>query len=380
MFDFAKLLEIEIEGRRIGGWSKASWDISQESTSQSASLEMFCDVMPDRPVYPNLVKGAKVKFLLNGYVKITGEIETRKGKLSKESYSLAISIKSATEKGKKGKAKFRKGQAKDVKLKDIFQEIADNAEIKIDVDGIPDETKAVYNCLGTNSPERELYLLALNNGIHLFADESGKYKVQEDSDNKRGDDLIQGLNFTEFDIGQGEEKEASEVASVGTKALTDTVRRDETITSLQKSMMNSKGNGKDVFFVEGDAGEETLKRVSRYLANRKAAASNGGTLEVFSPLQSSGKPWQAGAIHYVQVPSESLYDDMLLKSESGSVSKDSISCSLTICAKKGMSNKEGDIGGNARGVLEMKRRGISLNFNSYPFPWNAIIEQEIING
>lgn len=332
-------VKLEIESRLIP-IIKGSFSLSAEAGSQSASLTIFADNIPTSPIYAYVKKGVKAKLLIDNEVVITGEIESRSASGDKDSYAIELSLKSTPEKGLKNSAKLRNGQALKTPLKTIIQEVADNAGIKVNLKGIKkNPTKAIYNCIGNLDTLTELQNLAINNGIHMHCDHNGELVFSEENEDDYGDDLIYGKHFIKFNAKEGEEKDSKEVNAVGQKAFGE-IEREKTNPAIQKAVKKGNLDGVYEFYVDGDLDEQTLENVSTYLSNRVGGATTGIDIDFFTLSQPSGDPWRIKQKHYVQCPSENIYDDMILKSVSAEFSKDTCQVSCSFAPEKTFTNKK----------------------------------------
>ncbi|MGE3645451.1 MAG: hypothetical protein AB7F96_16505 [Beijerinckiaceae bacterium] len=376
-------IEVSVEGQTIREFSRVNGSISAESTEQTISFEVFRDSPPKSPVYPWLKDGKQATVKIGGSIVLTGEVESRRGEGKKDSYRLTFTVKSKPKKGQKSHAKIGKGQRKNTTPKKLIDEIAKNAGLTVKYKNVEDEEIKQHIILGDVTADKEIKNIARDRGYLVYADHDGHIRVESEDAGDTGCDLIVGENIIEFNVGQTQEKKRGKIKATGTRVLSKETNRKGTLTPQGiVQMKNVKIEGDWVVWVDGDHTPKSVKRRAKYEANRRDAASKTVSVTTFGLTAPDGKAYRVNNQHYVEVPSESVYDMLRLKSLEFTASKDEITTTLSLGPIKSLTNKLGGASGAAKAKSAVKRQqaGAKIVPGQYPEDWNAAAADDVPAG
>jgi prophage tail gpP-like protein len=366
-------ISVSTDGGSIEHFTRVTWSISAESTEQTATFEVFMDAPPPSPAYPFIVDEAQATVMIGGAIAITGEIESRKGEGDKESYKLSFTVKSKPKKGQKSHAKLGKGQKLNTTTKTVANEIAKNGGLDISYgEDVDDDKIEQHIAVGDTTTDHEIKNIFRDRGYLVYAHHDGTIRVEGADKGDSGCDLIVGQNVMDFSAEQSSEKKRGKIKATGTLTLSKDTNRKATLTPQGIQKMKSKIEGDWVVWADGDQSAKALKKRAKYESNRRDAAGKEVSFTLFGINAPDGKPWRVNAQHYCEVPSESVFDTLRLKSISGSATKTEIKVEVTLAPINGLSNSNAGAAAPTavRAAVKRQQKGAPLKKDQYPAPWN----------
>lgn len=349
-------------GQSFVGFTSGSWDLSAEGTEQSATLVLFTDAPPPSMAYSSLVPGVEATLSAFGQLYLTGKIETRNGVIKKGKYTLTITLKSKGKALQKATAKLAKGQALNTTPKKLISELAKNAGCEVEYGDVEDELIKQHVCIGDRNTDREIKSIGRDRGYLVYETHEGKIRVEGDHEGTNGVDLVLGVNVEDAEVKMSSEKEKGKIKTVGTRNLSKETNRAATLTPPGQATMNSKIVGEFVQWVDGDQTPKSLRRRAIFEVNRRSAEAKEAKLQFATVLAPDGSAWRLNAKHFVQVPSEGLFDVLRVKSGSFSFDKEEMNSTITLVPIAGLSNKSGKSSSGAskaKAAIAKKAAGVT---------------------
>lgn len=362
---------LSTEGGSYTGFTEGSWSLSAESTEQTAELKLFTNDIPKGMAYPDLVKGAECTLNVRGLLYITGTISKRKGKTTKKSYELEITVKSKGKALQKSTAKLGQGEQLNTNPEKIIKEIAQNAGIEVKFKDVEAEEIFRHVAIGDRSADREIKAVARDRGYLVYDDHEGKLRVEGEGSGDVSSDLILGTHFEECTVSDSDEKEKGKVKTVGTRNTSPQTNRQATLTPPGEKSMSNKVVGTFIRWVDGDQTPKSLKRRAIFEVNRRVAAGKEAEVKLLGLTLPGGQPVRVNAKHYVEIPTEGLYDVLRLKSASFSFKKEEEEVTLILGPIASLSNKEAKSSGASKAKAALGKKAAGVPSNSKTADWSG---------
>lgn len=158
--------------------------------------------------------------------------------------------------------------------------------------------------------QREVDRVCDEYGYWRYETRDGKLRVTDQAGPEFGEPLILGDNILSFDAMQSEEQANDEIVVKGQRTRKDMWGKDAIVSRVKRfsdSWVRSKPRPVTIQHFT-DATDEALERRACYEINKRSAASKDIKIETFHVMQRSGAPWDIGMLHYVEVPTEGIFD------------------------------------------------------------------------
>jgi prophage tail gpP-like protein len=223
----------------------------------------------------------------------------------------------------------------------------------------------------------ELHRICIENCYFMYETRDGQLCVCDGVGGSSGEPLILGQNILTFSAEQSEDKNKSKVKVKGQRSKKGVWGKKATEkTFVEKS--NPKVRNKAFQTVQhyGDATEKELERRARFELNKRNSESQKITIEVFHVQSSSGKPWDIGDTHYVEVPPEGIFDVFECTELTYHVNADKELKTVLTLSPPPSGGAGGASGGFGLAALNMglgmarrSQANIPISAESYPDPW-----------
>jgi prophage tail gpP-like protein len=409
-----KPVVIAIGGNVLETWTEMTLERKKEDLTGSLNVTIFGGALPPAPMATSAKCGAEITCYIGGQLAFTGTIDKREG--------------SGTKKGKKGSkeaGKDTQGESKmsvnigpneyTIKLsaRGKTKRLIDSSHQHPTTNMMQPTTKQVVEKLiepwgiqlqwlgevikldkqrfrdGQRVVD-ELIRVAVENCYFMYETRDGKLKVTDGvgSNSGSGDPLILGENILTFSAEQSEDKAKSKVKVKGQRTKKDIFGKKavkDTHTTVSNKKVKSKSH--ETVQMYGDATKKALERRARFEMNKRNSASQKITIEVFHVQTPSGKPWDIGDTHYVQVPPEGIFDvfecvELTYHCDHEKTLKTKLV--LSPPPSGGADGASGAGGGFGLSNLNMNQgaaarsqAGITLSEGTYPDPWTPPMLSEM---
>lgn len=408
-------VEIFIGGSKLAGWTEMSLSRKKKDLTGELSVSVFFTYMPKVPVIVNANRGKEITVYIGGHLAFTGAIDARKGTGAKKgaegtddnpeatpdaggaSRSVNIGANEYTVKiTARGKTKYLidsshqhpttnmlKPTNQEVlkKLLEPFKIELDwkSKTIKLDKVRFRDGAKVVD----------EVFRVGSENGHFIYETADGKLRVTDDTGRTSGEALILGENILSFSAEQSEADERSEIKVKGQRTEKGKWG-EEAVLKREKTVKDSSITSIVPYIIQhyGDGTDEALERRAKYEADKRSAESKTLTIEVFHVQSTTGKPWDIGTTHYVEVPPEGIFDEFECTEITYNVNNDKkLSTTLTLSPTPSSGIGGGSIDASGGGMLSAlssavsflsslgaSRRasaGVTFAPGEYPSPWTG---------
>jgi prophage tail gpP-like protein len=396
---------IVIGGQILETWTEMSLQRSKSELTGTLSVSIFAGGMPPSPLIREAKAGAEILCYIAGQLAFTGTVDKRQGTGSKKADSAGtddVDKTHGTEGGGDtslsssiGPTEYTiklsaRGQTKRLidsshqhpttnmvgqpTTKKVVEKLVEpwktevewlGEEIKLDKIRFRDGGRVVD----------ELYRVCLENCYFMYETRDGKLRVTDGVGTDEGDPLILGRNIMTFSAEQSEDEAKSKIKVKGQR--TDKMKwGKDAVEKTFKEVEDSWVKDFVPLTVQhyGDADDKTLERRARFEMNKRSADSKKITIDVFHVQTPSGKPWDVGTTHYVEVPPEGIYDMFECTELTYSVNADSeLKTTLTLSPPPSKGEGEG------HGLDEMKmntgdarrsQSGVSMVDGQFPAAWS----------
>jgi prophage tail gpP-like protein len=392
---------IAIGGARLTTWTEMTLQRSKDEMTGQLSVTIFAGAMTSAPMIGAAKCGAPVTVYIGGQLAFIGTVDKREGSGTKKGKKGADETNQKEGKGEssatvnigpneytvkltaRGKTKrlidsshqhpttnMLKPTTKQVveKLIQPFKQMLDwrGEVIKLDKVRFRDGARVVD----------ELHRVALENCYFMYETRDGKLRVTDGvgTMSGAGDPLILGQNILTFSAEQSEDKAKSKVKVKGQRSKKE-IRGEKALRKTFKEVQNKLVKDFVPLIVQhyGDADDKTLERRARFEMNKRNSESKKITIEVFHVQTPSGRPWDIGDCHYVEVPPEGIFDMFECTELTYHVNADKELKTTLILSPPPSGGAGGGFGlsvlNMAIGAARRSQAGVALSSASYPDPW-----------
>lgn len=419
-----KPVVILVGGQELTTWTEMSLQRSKAEMTGSLDVTIFAGAMPSIPIARSARAGAEIQCYIAGQLAFTGTVDSRTGTGARKGHpGTATSTEEVHDGGgseESGGGSMNvnigpneytiklsaRGKTKRLidsshqhettnELKPTTKKMAEKLvkpfktqldwkakEIKLDKVRLRDGGRVVD----------ELHRLAVENAYFMYETRDGKLRVTDgvgSSDGGGGDPLILGQNILTFSAEQTEEPAKSEVKVKGQRSEKKKWGEDALLKTFKQIKDTSLVKDFAPLIVQhnGDATDEALERRGRFEMNRRNSDAKKITIEVFHVQTPSGKPWDIGDTHYVEVPPEGIFDMFEVTELTYTVSaKDTLKTTLTLSPPPSGGAGGGGGGGGGFGLSSLpmsigtarrSQAGVTLSDGEYPAPWSPPMLSEM---
>jgi prophage tail gpP-like protein len=399
-----KPVVIAVGGSELTTWTEMTLQRSKDKLTGQLSVTIFAGAMPSIPMVQAIKCGAEITVYIGGQLAFCGTIDMREG--------------SGTKKGKKGSdegnKKAGKGETKasvsigpneytiKISARGKTKRLIDSSHQHPTTNMLKPTTKEVVEKLiePWNVPLEwkgevikldkvrfrdgarvidELHRVALENCYFMYETRDGKLRVTDGvgGEGGSGDPLILGDNILTFSAEQSEDKAKSKIKVKGQRIKKE-IWGKKALEKTYKTTENKSVRNKALLTVQhyGDADDKTLERRARFEMNKRNSESKKITIEVFHVQTPSGKPWDIGDCHYVEVPPEGIYDMFECTELTYHVNAEKELKTTLILSPPPSGGTGGASGGfglsglnMSMGAARRSQAGITLSEANYPDPW-----------
>jgi prophage tail gpP-like protein len=399
-----KPVVIAVGGSALETWTEMTLQRKKEDLTGELNVTIFAGAMPSIPMVQAIKCGAEITVYVGGQLAFCGTVDKREG--------------SGTKKGKKGSdggdQKSGKGESKasvnigpteytiKITARGKTKRLIDSSHQHPTTNMLKPTTKEVVEKLiePWNVPLEwkgevikldkvrfrdgarvvdELHRVALENCYFMYETRDGKLRVTDGvgGDTGSGDALILGQNILTFSAEQSEDKAKSKIKVKGQRIKKE-IWGKKSLEKTYKTVTNQKVKDKCILCVQhyGDADDKTLERRARFEMNKRNSDSQKITIEVFHVQTPSGKPWDIGDTHYVEVPPEGIFDMFECTELTYHVNAEKELKTTLVLSPPPSGGTGGASGGFGLSGLNMSigsarrsQAGVTLSDASYPDPW-----------
>jgi len=236
----------------------------------------------------------------------------------------------------------------------------------------------------------ELFRVANEYGYAIYETRDGKLRVTNSTGRTVGEPLVLGDNIKEFAAEQSEEPRNTQIKVKGQRTKKD-VRGRDAVNREKTINIGGKGGIKRYAPLTlqhyTDGTDEALERRAKHEADLQHQAGKEVRIDVFHVLSRTGQPWDIGNVHYVEVPSEGIFEPMECTELTYICTPENIETKLTMSPLPGATGSAsgGGIAGAARldlgsitgavaalqtyGLQRMAAMGFQYADGQYPETW-----------
>lgn len=403
----AKPFRIMIGGSELENYTSATLKRAKNQLTGELSVTIFYGRMPNSPIEVNALRGQEILCYVHGHLAFNGRIDKRggrptqgrdekgrftgetvtasevAGKLTQQGYTVTISAR--------GKTKYLidsshriPTNAKNATDREVIQNLLRGHDIELDWQA--EEIKQEIIRIRDGSVIKdEIFRLCDENCHYAYETRDGKLRITDQAIG-RGQDLILGVNILDFNAEQSEDLANSEVTVKGHR--NDDSWGEEAVIPTVKTIKDSWVGSNIPLVIQhyGNAKPEALERRAKFEVDKRASQSKKVTLELFG-VGEDGAPWDIGALHYVEIPVEGVFDVMECVELTYSVDSTSMTTSMSLApppskpfGASGQSlTSSPSPSGDSMGAVRRAELGIQIIPGEYPSSWTGAEISDILN-
>lgn len=399
-----KPVVIAVGGSALETWTEMTLQRSKDKLTGQLSVTIFAGAMPSVPMVQAIKCGAEITVYIGGQLAFCGTVDMREGSGTKKGkkgadegnkkagkgetsasvsigpneYTIKISARGKTKRLIDSSHQHPTTNMLGPTTKEVVQKLIEPWNVPLEWKGEVIKLDKVRFRDGARVVD-ELHRVALENCYFMYETRDGKLRVTDGvgGDTGSGESLILGDNILTFSAEQSEDKAKSKIKVKGQRTKKG-IWGKKAVHPTHKSVTNQKVKDKATLTVQtyGDATDKALERRARFEMNKRNADSQKITIEVFHVQSSSGKPWDIGDTHYVEVPPEGIFDVFECTELTYHVNAEKELKTTLILSPPPSGGTGGSGGGFGLSGLNMgmgsarrSQAGVTLSAASYPDPW-----------
>ena len=343
-----KPVVITVGGGELTTWIECTLERKKEDLTGTLSVIIFGGSVPPAPIVREAQAGAEIQVYVGGQLAFTGSVDRREGKAERKAdhkteKGTGIKAYPGREKHPSGSTE---GHGHEISLgpneytihltaRGKTKRLIDSSHQHPTTNMMQPTTKEAVEKLiepwktqldwkaevikldkmrfrDGNLVIDELHRIGMENAYFMYETRDGKLRVTDgvgSDSGENGDPLILGQNIITFSAEQSEDEAKSKVKVKGQRTQKHKWGK-KALEKTFKEVQDSSVKDFVPYTVQhyGDADDKTLERRARFEANKRASSTKKITVEVFHVQTPSGKPWDIGDTHYVEIPPEGIYD------------------------------------------------------------------------
>jgi prophage tail gpP-like protein len=323
---------IIIGGTKLTNWTEMSLSRSKEELTGSLSVTIFAGAMPATPMLTNAKAGAEILVYVAGNLAFTGTIDKRAGtgaqkgepgtsategshgttmsaQIGPNEYTIKLSARGKTKRLIDASHQHETTNMLQPTTKEVVDKLVEPFKVQVEFLGEQIKLDKMRFRDGARVVD-ELHRVGLENAYAFYETSSGQLRVTDGvGSTQAGDPLILGRNILTFQAEQSEDQSKSKVKVKGQRSKKEEWG-EKALLKTFKEVEDSDVEDFVPLTVQhyGDGDEKTLERRARFEMNKRSADSKKITIETFGVQSPSGRPWDIGTTHYVEVPPEGIFD------------------------------------------------------------------------
>lgn len=328
---------ILIAGQLLRTWTSMRLSRRKQDLTGDLSITVYFGIVPDAPVLPEVADQKDVQVYIYGHLVFNGEVAGRKADKKKQSapntktqgsgsiargtghrgggtritateYVLTISATGKTRRLIQSSHKHKTGSFYDADSQKIVQELIDPWPIDLDWQA---ESRDVgtWRLEDGGTVVDQIHTLGNEKAHYLWEGRDGRLICSDGTLGQQGEALIMGRNILDY---SAEQKTDHQNAEYEVKGQRNRKAWGKAAVNRKKTLKNSDNKADTKLSIQayGDGDDDTLERRAQFEADNRNAADKQVRIGLFGLAQSDGTPWDVGLEHYVEVPSENVYDAM----------------------------------------------------------------------
>lgn len=351
MFGYPPLV-ILVGGSQLTGYTDFTLSRQKKDLTGSCSIFCFLGFIPDKPLFAAAVAGAEILVYVGGEIAFTGTVDTRSGngkqgrdtkgrftsgkggdatlEVDKDTYQLMINARGKAKHLLNSSHQHKTTNMKEPTTKDAIEALVGPFKIGVEWKAATVKLDRIRFRDGANVFS-EVSRIGTENAHYIYETREGKLRVIDGPGEDFGEDIVLGSNILRFNVRQSEVDSNSEIQVKGQR----TDKKSWGETALLKTFKvvqdaNIPSYSPKVIQHYGDATDEALKRRAEFEANKRTEAAKEIKVEVFHIQSRSGRPWDIGVLHYVEIPPEGVFDVMECTAVEYHVSDKKLTTTLTL--------------------------------------------------
>lgn len=341
---------IFIGGQELLGWTEASLTRSKKEMTGTLSCAVFFTYLPRTPVMRNAVAGAEVTVYVGGHLAFWGKLDDRNGRgrggggkggggaktagvgksksigsgkhtrggavstsITAENYVITLRARGKTKPLIDSSHDHKTGTILNAKTRPVIEKLIESHQIDLEwIAPVHDMDKIRFRDGVTI--DDEVFRVANEYGYAAYETRDGRLRVTDGTGGTSGEPLILGDNILEFSAEQNEEPKNTEIKIKGQRTKKNVRGRDA--VNREKTIQLDQGEGGVSSYRpinmphDTDASDEGLERRARHEADKRTQESKQVRVDVFHVQSRDGSPWDIGQTHYVEVPTEGIFEEM----------------------------------------------------------------------
>lgn len=342
-YPLTKPVSIFIAGSELLGWTEMSLRRSKKEMTGDLSVSVFFTHLPRNMQLRQAVAGAEITVYVGGHLAFTGTLDKRHSKGGKHGpttkgagqaraigrgnqvkgggmnvhigpndYTITLRARGKTKSLIDSSHDHPTGQISNAKTRPVAEKLIESHRIPLEwLAPVYDMDKARFRDGGL--VKSELQRLASEHGYWMHETRDGKLRVTADTGRTIGEPLILGQNILEFSAEQSEEPKNTQIKVKGQRTKKgvrgrDAVEREKTVQIGSQGGKQRHAPLTIQHYTDGT--DEALERRAKHEGDLQQQDSKSVRIDVFHVMSRAGMPWDIGNVHYVEIPTEGIYEPM----------------------------------------------------------------------
>lgn len=338
---------IVVGGVLLEGYTSMSLTRSKNDMTGTLSVTVFWGYLPNQPVLTAARAGAPIMVYIGGHLAFIGKIDSRGGASKKgnqrnsnqfsggkgrqvslgsgkqaggkagvsshadaTSYIVTIKARGMTRDLIDSSHQHKTGTITGAKTKPVIATLIKDFGIQLDWRGaVVDMDKVRFRDGAIVSDE--IHRVCQEYGYWAYETRDGKLRVTEMAGPETGEPIIvgDGGNVLAFEVEQSDNHQNSELKVKGQRTKRN-MRGKQAVEREKRVKTGSEGFRPYTMQHYTDGSDEALQRRIKHEADVRNAESKKVKARVFHVQPRTGGYWDVGMLHYVQIPTEGVFEVM----------------------------------------------------------------------
>lgn len=347
---------IFVDGEELIGWTEATLERRKKDLTGILTVQMFFTFVPSKPEFANVTRSKDITVYVGNQLAFTGKIDKREGRsmpqrdsrgkftrgttqqygtdiesqFAGSNYLITLTARGSTKYLIDASHRHPTTNIADTTNKTVIETLTNGQPVEIDWRATEIKLPIVRFRDGSRVLD-ELHRVCNENCHYIYEGRDGRLIVTDTASEEHGDDLILGKNILSFSASQSEDRANSEIVVKGHRTGND-IWGEDAVIERERTLKDDWVQTTTPLVIQhyGDATDEALERRGKFEADKRAAESKRVVIDVFHVQNPSGRAWDIGVLHYVEIPPEGVFDVLECSALKYEVTPNAIKTTLTL--------------------------------------------------
>lgn len=336
---------IEAGGKKFDHFVSFQLKRSKEETTCSGQVVLSWpgaeQFNSSKPPAQELVDGAQGTILLDGQLAAKIVLDTRISKGSPTHFELTIQFRGKASVLVDAVPKHETGQENKKKPPEVMKKLMNGYKPKLIDKTKEGKVMERFIVAEGESVDRAMRRVAREHSLTFYENEEGDIIVEDaNSEKSSGMTFKLGKNFTDWSVKRDIVPRYDDIELLGNGVPTDEkyAKGNEDLLGRDKRKLKT-GDKLLRGHVDGDHDKDSLKKRTKYEAERRAAQGLNATLKLSTWSDDGGKLWKVGTKHQVIIPVDQVNEELEIIEVQFEMTPTTRTATITLVSKETFDDK-----------------------------------------